>query len=73
MSKYVVSTGGSEPATCEAKAPTSVRRGREFTERMVSAVGNCGLGVNQVTDGAGALYSITGEGVTNSIGGAGVA
>ena len=68
--------------SCKAKAPTSVRGDCEFTERMVSAVtpemrsamvGNCGLGVKQVTGGAGALYSITGEGVTDSIGGAGVA
>ena len=44
-----------------------------MTPVMRSAmVGNCGLGEKKVTGGAGALYSITGEGVTGSISGAGV-
>ena len=37
-STFVVSTGGSEPATCEAEAPTSVMGDCEFTERVVSTV-----------------------------------
>ena len=38
VSKFVVSTGGSEPVTCEAEAPTSVMGDCEFTERVVSTV-----------------------------------
>ena len=82
---FVVSTGGCEPATCAADAPTSVMGDCEFTERVVSTLtpvvttamvlarSDCGLGVKQVTEGTGALCSITGERVTSSIGGAGVA
>ena len=59
---------------CATGFRPQARTTRFLTPVMRSAMlGNCGLGVKQVTGGAGALYSITGEGVTNSIGGAGVA